>query len=147
MKTYLYLLDTNILSDLIKQPAGRAAGKIAALDAETKCCTSLIVACELRYGARKRGSPALTTRVEQLLDTITVLPVHENILSHYAEIRVILERAGQPIGGNDLLIAAHARAEGLTVITANIKEFIRVPDLPVENWLEKEQERAGGEDA
>ena len=137
MGAFLYLLDTNILSDLIKQPTGRAAIKIAALNAETKCCTSLIVACELRYGAAKKGSPALTAKVEQLLDTIAVLPPDEKILSHYADIRVILERAGQPIGNNDLLIAAHARSEGLTVITANIKEFVRVPDLEVENWLKK----------
>ncbi len=138
MKTYLYLLDTNILSDLIKQPTGRSAQKITALGAETKCCTSLIVACELRYGAEKKGSPALTAKVDQLLDTIAVLPLNENILSHYAKIRVTLERAGQPIGSNDLLIAAHARTEGLKVITANIKEFARVPNLEVENWLEKE---------
>ncbi len=97
----------------------------------------MIVACELRYGARKKGFSALTAKVDQLLDTIAVLPLNENILSYYAEIRVALERASQPIGSNDLLIAAHARAEGLTVITANIKKFTRVPDLQVENWLEK----------
>ena len=131
-----YLLDTNILSDLIKNPAGAAAKKIATLDSENMCCTSLIVACELRYGAHKKASAALTTRVEQLLNSIAVLPLEEDITAHYAEFRTELERRGQPIGGNDLLIAAHARAKGLIIVTANTKEFTRIPDLPVENWLE-----------
>ena len=135
---YLYLLDTNILSDLIKRPSAIAARKIAALENEAACCTSLIVACELRYGADKKGSSALTTRVNQLLDTIAVLPLEDNILPHYGEIRVALERMGQPIGNNDLLIAAHARALNLTVITANTSEFSRVPGLLLENWLEPE---------
>lgn len=137
MRTYGYLLDTNILSDLIKQPAGIAAKKIAALGVESSLCTSLIVACELRYGADKKGSPILNQRVEHLLNTIPVLPMNENIITHYAEIRTTLEREGKPIGGNDLLIAAHARALGLTVITANVGEFSRVPGLNVENWLEQ----------
>ena len=135
MRTFSYLLDTNILSDLIKQPAGIAAQKIAAIDVESSLCTSLIVACELRYGADKKGSPILSQRVEHLLNTIPVLPMNENIITHYAEIRTTLERKGKPIGGNDLLIAAHARALSLTVITANVDEFTRVPGLKVENWL------------
>ena len=135
MATYRYLLDTNILSALIKQPAGVAARKLAALDDEKTCCTSLIVACELLYGTHKKGSAALKARVDQLLDTITVLPLEENIIVHYAEIRVELERMGQPIGSNDLRIAAHARSQGLIVVTANPGEFSRVPGLIVENWL------------
>ncbi len=136
MATFRYLLDTNILSALIKQPAGTAARKIATLDDEKTCCTSLIVACELRYGTYKKGSAALSTKVEQLLETIAVLPLKDDIIVHYAEIRVELERMGQPIGSNDLLIAAQARSQGLTVVTANVGEFSRVPGLNVENWLE-----------
>ena len=89
-----YLLDTNILSDLIKQPDGNAAQKIAALENEDAYCTSIIVACELRYGAQKKASPALTTKVNQLLETIAVLPLKQNIEPHYAMLRVALERAG-----------------------------------------------------
>ena len=74
MATYRYLLDTNILSALIKQPEGAAARKLAALDEEKTCCTSLIVACELLYGTHKKGSAALRAKVDQLFDTITVLP-------------------------------------------------------------------------
>jgi len=130
-----YLLDTNILSDLIKNPAGAAAKKIATLANENMCCTSLIVACELRYGAYKKASSALNTRVEQLLNSIAILPLEEDVISHYAKLRTELERRGESIGGNDLLIAAHARAKGLTIVTANTKEFTRIPDFPIENWL------------
>lgn len=136
MATFRYLLDANILSALIKQPAGTAARKIATLDDEKVCCTSLIVACELRYGTHKKGSAALSTKVAQLLETISVLPLKDDIIIHYAEIRVELERMGQPIGSNDLLIAAQARSQGLTVVTANVGEFSRVPGLIIENWLE-----------
>jgi tRNA(fMet)-specific endonuclease VapC len=95
----------------------------------------LIVACELRYGTQKKGSDALTARVEQLLDTIDVIPLQDDTSVHYAQIRTALESIGRPIGGNDLLIAAHARSLGLIVVTANTKEFARVPGLVVENWL------------
>ena len=130
-----YLLDTNILSELIKQPNGYTARKIATLENEDSCCTSLIVACELRYGALKKDSHILTAKVNQLLETIAVLPLKQNIESHYARLRVTLERAGTPIGSNDLLIASQAYALGLTVVTGNLKEFSRIPDLAVENWL------------
>ena len=130
-----YLLDTNILSDLIKQPDGNAARKIAALENEDVYCTSIIVACELRYGAQKKASPALTTKVNELLEAIAVLPLKQDIEPYYALLRVALERAGTPIGGNDLLIAAQALALGLTLVTGNVKEFSRIPELIIENWL------------
>jgi len=130
-----YLLDTNILSELIKQPNGYTARKIATLESQDSCCTSLIVACELRYGALKKGSDTLTAKVNQLLETITVLPLEQNIEPHYARLRIILERVGTPIESNDLLIASQACALGLTVVTGNLKEFSRIPDLIVENWL------------
>jgi tRNA(fMet)-specific endonuclease VapC len=135
MSLYRYLLDTNILSDLIKNPTGSAARKITAPDIEPLCCTSLIVACELRYGTYKKGSARLISRVEQLLQALPVLSLERNIPQHYGEIRTSLEQAGLPIGGNDLLIAAHARSLQLTIVTANLREFSRVPGLVVENWL------------
>jgi tRNA(fMet)-specific endonuclease VapC len=130
-----YLLDTNILSELIKQPNGKTAQKITALENESLCCTSIIVACELRYGAHKKDSAILTAKVNQLLETIVVLPLKHDIESHYARLRVFLEQTGTPMGGNDLLIASHACALGLTLVTGNVKEFSRIPDLAVENWL------------
>ena len=130
-----YLLDTNILSELIKQPHGYTAQKIATLENDETCCTNVIVACDLRYGAQKKQSFALTAKVNQLLETIAVLPLKPNIEEHYARLRVALERAGTPIGSNDLLIADHASALGLVLVTGNVKEFSRIPDLVVENWL------------
>ncbi|GAB6042780.1 PIN domain-containing protein [Endothiovibrio diazotrophicus] len=130
-----YLLDTNILSDLIRHPHGPCARHIAEVT-EAAICTSIVVACELRYGVLKRGSKTLSNRVDQLLQSIETLPLDEGVEPHYAEIRHHLTRAGTPIGPNDLLIAAHARSRGLTVVTANLGEFGRVPALSVENWLE-----------
>ncbi len=130
-----YLLDTNILSDIIKRPDGAVARKILGLEDERLVCTSVVVACELRYGALKKNSKVLIQRVEQLLSVISVLPVEANVSDEYARLRTLLEKAGTPIGGNDLLIAAHAKSLNLIMVTANVKEFARIPGLPVENWL------------
>ena len=129
-----YLFDTNVLSDLMKRPSSPLADRVASLERHA-FCTSIVVACELRYGAVKRGSRTLTTRVNQLLSRIDVLPLEPEVDTHYAAIRVALERMGQPIGAHDLLIAAHTRTLGLTLVTANLREFLRVPNLTVENWL------------
>lgn len=131
-----YLLDTNVLSALLKQPSGTLAAHIAT-KVRNEVCTSIIVACELRYGAAKKGSPALSRRVLQLLDAIEVLPLDIGVDRHYAEVRVALEKIGQPIGHNDLLIAAHAIAYNLILVTNNVRELVRVPGLTMENWMEK----------
>jgi len=131
-----YLLDTNILSHLIKQPQSPLAKKLLELERNV-CCTSIVVACELRYGVEKKGSAQLAARVELLLNQIDVLPLEYAAVSdHYAVLRVFLEKQGQVIGSNDMLIAAHALALDVTLVTANICEFKRVPSLRVENWLE-----------
>ena len=130
-----YLFDTNILSEIIKRLQGALASRIAALPAHL-ACTSIVVACELRYGAAKKGSPVLSQRVRELLERIEVLPLEADTDQRYAEIRVALERSGQPIGGNDLLIAAQAVALDLTLVTANLGEFGRIPGLRVENWVD-----------
>jgi len=128
------MLDTNIVSDLIRNPAGKAARKIRKLGADG-LCISIVTAAELRFGAAKRGSARLTERVEQLLDEIEVLPLAVPADGIYARIRNELEKVGQPIGPNDLLIAAHASCAGAILVTANAKEFKRVNGLKVENWL------------
>jgi tRNA(fMet)-specific endonuclease VapC len=129
-----YLLDTNILSDLIRNPQGKAARRIAKAG-ENSICTSIVVAAELRYGCAKSGSLRLRKAVEDLLGEIDVLPFEAPADADYGDIRAALEAAGTPIGGNDLLIAAHARAIGATVVTANRQEFQRVRGVKVENWL------------
>ena len=128
-----WMLDTNTLSDLIRDPRGALVRRLSATDPDA-VCTSIVVACELRFGARRKGSEVLTQRVEQLLKTLAVLPLDEPADEHYADIRATLERAGTPIGSHDLFSAAHARSRGLTLVTRNTREFERVPDLRVEDW-------------
>lgn len=129
-----YLLDTNILSDLVRNPQGKIARKIAKVG-EATVCTSIIVACELRYGAAKKGSPRLSEQLEAILAPLEILPLEPDADRHYGHIRATLERSGQIIGPNDLLIAAQALDGGLTLVTDNVGEFKRVPGLKVQNWL------------
>lgn len=129
-----YLLDTNILSDLLRNPNGPAARRLAVVG-ESTVCTSIVVACELRYGAAKKGSDRLSERVEILLDSLDVVALDKESDRRYAKIRSHLDRLGKPIGPNDLLIAAHALALDLTLVTDNVEEFARVPGLSTENWL------------
>jgi tRNA(fMet)-specific endonuclease VapC len=132
--TYQYLLDTNILSDLAKHPQGRVFQQIATVGEES-VCTSIIVVCELRFGAVKSGSSRLAQQLERILEVLPVLPLEPPVDEHYAAIRTYLEQVGTPIGANDLLIAAHALALDVTLITANTREFERVPALRSDNWL------------
>ena len=129
-----YLLDTNIVSDLVRHPAGKVADRIKRVG-EDSVCTSIIVAAELRYGAARRGSRRLATQVEAVLSAIAVLPFEAPADAVYADLRVALETAGSPIGGNDLLIAAQAKSLGCTVVTNNGREFERVDGLAIEDWL------------
>jgi tRNA(fMet)-specific endonuclease VapC len=129
-----YLLDTNIVSNLIRNPGGRVADRIKAIG-EQKICTSIIVAAELRYGTTKKASPQLSTQLEAVLGVMDTLPFDSPADEYYGSIRARLESAGTPIGGNDLLIAAQALALDLTLVTGNDKEFSRIEGLRVENWL------------
>ena len=128
-----YLLDTNVVSQLVRRPDGAVARHVAALEPGS-VAISVIVAAELRYGAYRRGSARLTVQLEAVLSAIDVLPLEEPADQHYGAIRNDLERIGQPITHNDLLIAAHARALRVTLVTNNVREFDRVPDLAVEDW-------------
>lgn len=129
----LWLLDTNVLSDLIRDPAGPAARRLAE-EGEEAVATSVICAAELRYGVERRGSARLAARVEALLGALTVLPLEAGAAAAYGRLRAALEAAGTPIGGNDMLIAAHALATGRAVATGNLREFTRVPELEVADW-------------
>ena len=129
-----YMLDTNIMSDLIRNPQGKAAKRIAKVG-EGNICISIIVAAELRHGCSKSASKRLVKAVEDLLGEINVLPFDVPADAEYGAIRSVLESVGTPIGSNDLLIAAHATATGSTIVTANANEFRRIRGLKVENWL------------
>ncbi|ANI80323.1 type II toxin-antitoxin system VapC family toxin [Sphingobium sp. EP60837] len=130
----MYLLDTNILSDLVRHPQGVIGAHIAQGTTET-IVTSIIVASELRFGAERRGSERLTAQLEGILKRLPVLPLEDDADRHYGALRAELERQGKPIGGNDMFIAAHALALDATLVTDNAREFERVPGLRVKNWL------------
>jgi tRNA(fMet)-specific endonuclease VapC len=129
-----YLLDTNIVSDLVRDPNGRVAAAIARVGAAA-VSTSIIVAAELRFGAEKKRSVQLANQIETILKKLPVLPLEPPVDEFYAKARVALEAAGTPISGNDMLIAAQALNEDMTVVTDNVREFSRVPGLKIENWL------------
>jgi tRNA(fMet)-specific endonuclease VapC len=129
-----YLLDTTIVSDLVRHPQGKIAEQIRKVG-EEQVRTSIIVAADLRYGAAKKGSQRLTTQLEAVLDVLDILPFEAPADAVYGSIRTQLEKKGQPIGGNDLLIAAQALALDCTVVTDNEAEFARVDGLRCENWL------------
>ena len=129
-----YLLDTNIVSDLVRNPQGRIAQHIRKIG-EGQVCTSIIVAAELRYGAAKKQSARLTAQLQAVLGALEVLPLEAPADTTYGALRARLEKAGRPIGANDLLIAAQTLALGYTIVTDNEKEFAQIKDLPRENWL------------
>jgi len=129
-----YLLDTNIVSDLVRNPHGKVAQRIRKVG-EARVSTSIVVAAELRYGAAKKGSARLSAQLEAVLSVLDVLPFEPPADVMYASLRTSLEQVGTPIGANDMLIAAHALALGCTIVTDNEREFARVRGLPCENWL------------
>jgi tRNA(fMet)-specific endonuclease VapC len=133
-----YLLDTNIVSALMREPQGIAAAVLAdrlERKPESRLCTSIVAACELRYGIARCASRKLTRQLEDVLVDLEMLPLDEPADRHYGKLRADLEKIGKPIGPNDLFIAAQALAHNLTLVTDNMREFERVAHLKVENWL------------
>ena len=129
-----FLLDTNIVSDLVRNPRGRIAARIAEVD-EENVCTSIIVAAELRYGAAKAGSARLEAQLAAVLGALDVLAFEPPADVAYGALRAELEKRGRPVGANDMLIAAQALALGHTLVTDNAREFSQIPQLTVANWL------------
>jgi len=128
------MLDTNIVSELARSPQGAVAKRITEVGSEA-ICISILTAAELRYGCARKGSPRLSAQIDAILGSMSVIALDTPADTEYGTIRARLEAAGKPIGPNDLLIAAHARALGAVLVTANTGEFARVEDLQVENWL------------
>ena len=129
-----YLLDTNILSALVRDPGGPVASRIAEVG-EAAVWTSVVVTAELRFGAAKRGSERLSRQLERILSALDVMAFDVPADDAYANLRARLEAAGTPIGGNDMLIAAHAIALDSVLVTDNVREFARIEGLRFENWL------------
>jgi tRNA(fMet)-specific endonuclease VapC len=128
------MLDTNIVSNLVRNPQGKVFERISEFGSDA-LCVSIITAAELRYGCVKRGSEKLLRQVEAIIEGLEVLPLDVPADIEYGRLRANLEADGKPIGPNDLMIAAHAFALGAVLVTANIHEFSRIPELKVENWL------------
>ncbi len=129
-----YLLDTNIVSDMMRNPQGRVFQRMAEVG-EDAVLTSIIVSCEVRFGIEKRQSKKLAKRFSDVFGSLQVARLDTSAEEHYAVVRTKLEAMGNPIGQMDMLIAAHALALDAVVVTDNEREFSRVPGLKVENWL------------
>jgi tRNA(fMet)-specific endonuclease VapC len=128
-----YLLDTNIAIYVIKRRPAQALQRFN--EQAGRMALSVITLAELLHGAEKSSQPAANLAVvEDFCSRLEVLPYGAKAAQHYGSIRAALERAGTPIGVDDLLISAHARSEGLTLVTNNVREFERVPALQLENW-------------
>jgi tRNA(fMet)-specific endonuclease VapC len=127
------MLDTDVVSEILRDPHGFPRDRIAQLGGDG-LAISVIVAAELRYGAAKRGSDRLERQIDSAIAKLVVAPFEPPADREYAQLRDHLRRAGQPIGANDLFIAAHALALALPLVTANVSEFERVPGLRVVRW-------------
>jgi len=129
-----HVLDTNIVIYVIKR---RPIEVMTAFNAHaTRLAISSITLAELLHGAEKSARPAANLAVvEDFISRLEVLPYGMKAAQHYGQIRAELERSGQTIGVNDLHIAAHARSEGLILVTNNMSEFARVSALRLENWV------------
>jgi tRNA(fMet)-specific endonuclease VapC len=128
-----FLLDTNILSGLIKNPSGPVFRRLAPLNSNA-FCTSILVAAEMRYGATIKRSPRLAKDVDEILRRIAVKAFESPADQRYAELRATLEARGNQLAANDTLIAAHALALDCVLVTDH-RAFGRVPNLTIENWL------------
>lgn len=130
----LFLLDSNVVSDVVRAPAGAIAQRIEKVG-EEHVGISIIAAAELRYGIARKVSARLRRNVDGVLKRLRVVPLDPPADYIYGELRAELARRGELIGPNDLLIAAHALALDCTLVTDHEREFSRVGGLRIENWL------------
>lgn len=130
-----YLLDTNICIYIAKHRPPAVRQRFSQHSAN-ELVMSVITLGELRFGAEKSQSPEQALNaIQQLSKSLHIAELPEQAGQHYGQIRAELQRRGTPIGNNDLWLAAHARAQGWILVTNNEREFLRVPDLQVENWI------------
>lgn len=129
-----FMLDTNICIYVIKNYPPDLREKFNLL--ADQLCISAITLGELHYGAEKSARRAQNlTAIGNFVSRLEVLPFGPKAAAHYGQVRAELERAGTPCGPHDMQIGAHARSEGLIVVTNNTREFLRMPGLRVENWV------------
>lgn len=131
----LYLLDTNIVSALIQNPFGFIRSRVDLVGSDN-VFMSVIVAGELQFGVFNRGSISLRERVIESFNYIPVRPLPLDADVFYGALRQDLKLRSLPISDNDMWIAVHALADGATLVTNNIREFSRIENLKVENWMQ-----------
>jgi len=133
-----YLLDTNIVIYVLKR---RPVEVLSTFNANaSRMAISSFTLAELLHGAQKSGRVSENlTAIEDFCSRLQILSYGTKAAQHYGAIRAALEKLGQPIGVNDMHIAAHARSEGLVLVTNNVGEFARVPALEAENWVNTAQ--------
>lgn len=131
-----YMLDTNICIYIIKERPESVIKRFRS-ELKSEICISSITLAEMEYGAEKsQAFEKNQTAINHFIKPLTILPFDDSDAKEYGKIRAYLEKRGTPIGNMDMLIAAHARKEGLILVTNNTREFERVPDLKLENWVE-----------
>ena len=136
----IYMLDTNVVSQMMRDPLGRATQQVARLTEQDAGCSvtvSSVVLCELYFGLAHKPNLRLERALQAILPTLDVLALDADVAQHYADLRTALEQCGTPMSPNDTLIAAHALALGATLVSGDAA-FARVPGLALENWLGEE---------
>ena len=132
--THRYMLDSNICIYAINNHPTKVKAKLISIG-EGQCAISSIVASELAFGVVKSGRSNNKANLTRFLSLFDIVPFDDNSMWHYANLRHDLQTKGTVIGALDMLIAAHALALNATLVTNNVKEFDRVPNLRVENWI------------
>jgi tRNA(fMet)-specific endonuclease VapC len=128
------MLDTNICIYVLKNRPERLRERFNRFAGQL--CISTITLADLLFGVEKSGRPEENRQaVEQFIARLDVLPFSASAAFHYGQVRVALKGAGRPIRAHDMLIGAHARSEGMLVVTNNLREFERIPGLRTENWI------------
>ncbi len=129
-----YMLDTNIIIYTIKNRPAHVREAFKKHD--NQMCISSVTYGELIYGAERSSQPERNLAdIEGLVARLEVMSFDHRAAEHFGQLRAELYGIGQPIGPYDMMIAGHARADGLILVTNNLKEFERVPGLRLENWV------------
>jgi tRNA(fMet)-specific endonuclease VapC len=129
-----YMLDTNICSYILKNRPQSVKARFDQVGTSALAISTVVLA-ELYYGAARhpRGI-AIRREIGDFVSRLSVIPWDETAANHYGAIRAALEKSGTPLGAMDLMIAAHARSQGATLVSNNIQHFEKVPGLLIENW-------------
>lgn len=130
-----YILDTNICIYIIKKKPIQVINKLRTFNISDMGISSITLS-ELEYGIAKSSRPDQNRdALNNFLAPLEIIPFDDSAASHYGEIRTYLERIGRPIGAMDMLIAAHARSLAVILVTNNSREFEKIPQLQLENWV------------